>query len=106
MLGNSGILQFYVAVSYVVGMDGAEALQGRGGERDAGRAADVLHPLHLADTPLEHTAEKSQLIFSITLYCPFMHLLLRRATKHLANGMNVTKFPKRVINTTKKDTKF
>lgn len=92
MLRNSGILQFYVAVSDVVCMDGAEALQGRGGERDAGRATDVLHPLHLTDTPLEHTAEKSQLTFSITLYRPFMHLCLRRATKRLANYMNVTKF--------------
>lgn len=65
MLRNSGILQLYVPVSYVVGMDGAEALQGRGGERDAGRATDVLHPLHLTDTPLEDTAEESQLIFSM-----------------------------------------
>lgn len=50
-----------MAVSYVVGMDGAEALQGRGCERDAGRATNVLHPLHLTDTPLEHTAAESQL---------------------------------------------
>lgn len=59
---NSGILQLYVAVPYVVGMDGAEALQGRGGERDAGRPTDVLHPLHLTDALLEDAAEKSQLI--------------------------------------------
>ena len=65
MLRNSGILQFYVAVSYVVGMNSAEALQGRGGERDAGRSTDVLHPLHLTDTPLEYTAEKQQLIISM-----------------------------------------
>lgn len=55
--------QFYVTVSCVVGMDGAQALQGRGGERDTGRATDVLHPLHLTDAPLEHTAEKMLLIF-------------------------------------------
>lgn len=30
------VLHFYVGVSYVVGMNGAEALQGGGGERDAG----------------------------------------------------------------------
>lgn len=65
MFKDSGILQFYVAVSDVVGMDGAEALQGRGGEGDAGRATDVLHPLHLTNTPLEDTAERSQLLFSV-----------------------------------------
>lgn len=48
-----------MAVSDVVGMDGAEALQGGGGEGNARRATDVLHPLHLTNTPLEHTAEKS-----------------------------------------------
>lgn len=65
MLRNSGILQFNVAIFYVVGMDGAKALQGRGGERDARRATDVLHLLHLTDTPLEYTADESKLIFSI-----------------------------------------
>lgn len=65
MSKNAGISQFYVAVSYVVGMDGAEALQGGGGERDAGRATNVLHPLHLTDTPLEYTAEESQATFSL-----------------------------------------
>lgn len=58
-------LQLYVAVSDVVSMDGAQALQGGGGERDAWRATDVLHPLHLADAPLEHTAETPQLISSM-----------------------------------------
>lgn len=61
-MSRYGILHFYVAVPYVVGMNGAEALQSRGGERDAGRATDVLHPLHMTDALLEDAAEKAQLI--------------------------------------------
>lgn len=49
-----------MTVSDVVGMDGAEAQQGRGGERDAGRATDVLHLLHLTYTSLEYAEEKPQ----------------------------------------------
>lgn len=56
-----GVLRFYMAVFNVVGMNGAEALKSRSGERDAGRATDVLHPFHLTDTFLEYTAEESQL---------------------------------------------
>lgn len=69
-----------MAVSNIVGMDCAEALQGRGGKGDAGRATDVLHPLHLTNTPLEDTAERTQLEISVrylhcfTFYCPFMRL--------------------------------
>lgn len=72
MWKNSSVLQFYVAVFYVVGMDGAEALQGRSGERDAGRATDVLQPFHLTDTPLEYTAEESRLILSYS--CKLLHV--------------------------------
>lgn len=64
-----------MAVSNVVGMDSAETLQGRGGEGDAGRATDVLHPLHLTNTPLEDTAERPQLEFSV-LYLQHFTLLL------------------------------
>lgn len=35
-LKRCSVLHFYVGVSYVVGMNGAEALQGGGGNRDAG----------------------------------------------------------------------
>lgn len=43
-----------MSVPYVVGMDGAEALQGGGSERDARRAADVLHLLHLTNASLKY----------------------------------------------------
>lgn len=56
---NSSILQFHVAVFYIVCMDGAEALQGWSGERDAGRVTDVLHFFHMTDAPLEDTAHES-----------------------------------------------
>jgi len=72
------LLQLYVSVSYVVGVDGAEALQGRGCERDAGRTTDVLHPLHMTDTPLEDTANESQLIHLVYLERTIvLHLLLK-----------------------------
>lgn len=45
-----------MTVSDVVGMNGAEALQSGGGKRNAWRATDVLHLLHLTNTPLEYTA--------------------------------------------------
>lgn len=50
-----------MAVLDVVGVDGAEALQRGGGERDAGGAADVLQLLHQADALLEHTVEEQRL---------------------------------------------
>lgn len=52
-------------------MDGAQALQGGCGVRDAGRATNVLHPFHMTDAPLEYTAKESQLllIFLSLLYC-------------------------------------
>lgn len=62
------VLRFNVAVSCVVGMDGAQALQGRCGVRDAGRATDVLHPFHMTDAPLEYTAKESQLLSIFLLY--------------------------------------
>lgn len=52
------VSHFDVRVSNVVGMNGAEALQRRGGERDAGRATDVLLPFQLTNTPLENTKEE------------------------------------------------
>lgn len=54
----TGFLRLYVAFFDIVGVDGAEALQRGGGERDAGRTTDVLQLLHLTDAPLEHTAEE------------------------------------------------
>lgn len=42
----------------VVGVDGAEALDRRRGERDAGGATDVVHLLHLTYTSLKHAEEK------------------------------------------------
>lgn len=65
-LNNVGILQLYVAVSGVVGMNGAEALQGRGGDGDPGRSTDVLHPFQPTDAPLGYAAGKTQLISSNT----------------------------------------
>lgn len=61
-------LRFNVAVSCVVGMDGAQALQGGCGVRDAGRATNVLHPFHMTDAPLEYTAKESQLLLIFLLY--------------------------------------
>ncbi len=55
---DSDILLFNVLLSFVIGMDGAESLYGRGGERDPGRSTHVLHPLHLANAPLENTRAK------------------------------------------------
>lgn len=63
------LLLLYVAVLYVVGTDGAEALQGGSDNRDAGRATDALHPFHLTDTPLEDAAEESQLILCFADRC-------------------------------------
>lgn len=54
------VVQFDVAVFGVVGVDGAEALQGGGGEGDAGRSTDVLHLLHLANAFLEDAAAHEQ----------------------------------------------
>lgn len=68
LLRNSGIIQFYMAVSGVVGMDSAEALQGRSGEGDAGRAADVLHLLHLTYTSLEYTEGTPQAIVKASIF--------------------------------------
>lgn len=55
---RSSVSQFDVRVSDVVGVNSAQALQRRGGERDAGRATDVLLPFQLTNTPLENTAEE------------------------------------------------
>lgn len=60
MMRNVADLPFYATVSYVVGVDGAEALQGGGEERDVGRTTDVLHPLHLTDAPLGEAVDESQ----------------------------------------------
>lgn len=54
------IVQFDVTVSGVVGVDGAEALQGGGSEGDARRSTDVLHLLHLTDASLEDTVRHGQ----------------------------------------------
>lgn len=54
----SSVSHFDVRVSNVVGMNGAEALQCRGGERDTGRATDVLLPFQLTNAPLENTREE------------------------------------------------
>lgn len=48
-----------MAVPDVVGVDGAEALYGGGSERDARRAADVLHLLHLTNASLKYTEEEN-----------------------------------------------
>lgn len=47
------LVLLHVLSSFVVSVDGAEALDDGGSERDAGRAAHVLHPLHLSNAPLE-----------------------------------------------------
>lgn len=60
-LCDPGFLHLYVAVFGIVGMDGAEALQGGHGERDAGGATDVLQLFHLTDALLEHAAEEERL---------------------------------------------
>ncbi len=74
-----------MTVSDVVSMDGAEALQHGGGVRDAGRAADVLHSLHLTDTPLEDTAKEAQPLFRLSL----VYLLIYN--KYLSNFFSVLK---------------
>lgn len=60
----SNILLFNVLLSFVIGMDGAESLYGRGGERDPRRTTHILHPLHLTNAPLKNTKARGKWTFS------------------------------------------
>lgn len=47
------VVLFCVLCAFVISVDGAEALDDGGSERDAGRTTHVLQPLHLTNAPLE-----------------------------------------------------
>lgn len=74
-------------------MNGAEALQRRGGKRDAGRATDVLLPFQLTNTPLENTREKSMYtewntwrLLSLYEYNFMKHCNSHRLTMHCSTN--------------------